>query len=88
MITYLRKGKYWKEVVTDGVSLTGNRSNTSFKTLVFPSDEEGRINLRAEKTIWSNGKTEAHNAHNHAVEELKKDGWEEIPKESHEESEK
>ena len=78
MITYLRKGKYWKEVVTDGVSLTGNRSNTSYKTLVFPSDKDGRINLRAEKTIWSNGKVKAHNAHSRAVKELKEDGWEEV----------
>lgn len=35
MITYLRKGKLRKEVVTDGVTPNGTRSITSYKTMVF-----------------------------------------------------
>lgn len=78
MITYLKKGKLRKEVVTDGVSPTGNRSNTSFKTLVFPSDKDGRISLGAERTVWSGGKNNAKNVHSHVVKELKAEGWEEV----------
>ena len=78
MITYLQKGKLRKEVVTDGVSPTGNRSNTSFKTLVFPSDKEGRISFQAERIIWSGGKKNAQVTHVHVVKELKEEGWEEI----------
>ena len=81
MITLLGKGKLRKEVVTDGVSITGNRSITSYKTMVFPSDKNGRIDLKAERVVWSGGKSNGLNVHSHILKELKQEGWEEIKNE-------
>ena len=78
MITYLQKGKLRKEVVTNGVSPAGSYSTTSFKTMVFPSDKDGRIDLKAEKVVWSGGKKNGMNAHSRILKELKAEGWEEI----------
>ena len=80
MITYLRKGKLRKEVVTDGVTPNGTRSITSYKTMVFSSDKNGRIDLKAERVVWSGGKGNGLNVHSHILKELKQEGWEEIKK--------
>ena len=40
--------------------------------------KNGRMDIKAERVVWSGGKGNGLNVHSHILKELKKDGWEEV----------
>ncbi len=78
MITTLRKGKLYKQVVSSRGEYAGVQTAHRFKTLVLHSDKNGRFDFDAEHNVWSSREGDMENVHSQIVKELKDDGWEEI----------
>ena len=49
MITLLEKNGRYKKIVTSKADIAGSLSSRTYKTLVLPSDGNGRIDLHAER---------------------------------------
>ena len=75
MITLLEKNGRYKKIVTSKADIAGSLSSRTYKTLVLPSDGHGRIDLHAERSIYTAGDIRAHCTHVSIVKELCMDGW-------------
>ena len=76
MITHLKKGRERKDIVTSRAEVAGSRSTNTYRTLVFPSDKNGRVDLKAERSIYSHGPQDASGVHISLVKEFRTLGWE------------